>query len=306
MSATRNALFYLDQNIVGYLRDGKMGSASVTGVDWVYSDVHFSEIARGNDATSFLQVLRELKARQIRIVLDDQYRATDKACVNEHSCPFERYERYLEAVSEVQFDDSLFTDFIGRLFGADNFENVRALPAKLRNQVETLLNPIGAEAAIDLRTASLRAASKLEELIESELKEPRSLEQLRKPLGADNGRIGNINSHNPILQIWELIRERCPGMSVGQFFGSPTFDGIVGCHTALNFIGYRTDKGIADPKNIPNILSDGRHIAYAAFCEALISADRRVCEKAKAIYRYLNVSTEVMRLEFEAPDSGVS
>jgi len=56
-------LAYLDQNVLGHIRDGDFRLADVTDVVWVYSTVHFTEISRGGD-TSFLSVLRDLNARR--------------------------------------------------------------------------------------------------------------------------------------------------------------------------------------------------------------------------------------------------
>lgn len=77
-----------------------------------------------------------------------------------------------------------------------------------------------------------------------------------------------------------------------QFFGFDPVDkqgydvwspylGIVGCYTALNFVGYGTDKGIADPKSLPNIMSDAAHIAIASFCDAVMSERQTVLQKGK-------------------------
>jgi hypothetical protein len=91
-----------------------------------------------------------------------------------------------------------------------------------------------------------------------------------------------------------------------QFFGfspiidqgfppSSTFYKIIGGHLILSWLGYAAEKKARD--HITNILSDGSHIAYAAFCDGFISADRRLCKKAQAIYSYLDIATAVIRLE---------
>jgi len=45
------------------------------------------------------------------------------------------------------------------------------------------------------------------------------------------------------------------------------------------------------------ILSDGIHIAHAAFRDVLISGDRHLTDKASAIYKYAGVSTHVLWLD---------
>jgi hypothetical protein len=253
---------YLDQNIIGYLHEGVINLPIGNGCDYVYSNEHFNEIARGEN-TSYLEVLKELRARQVQLVSDDNFRITEQAQVHEYSCPFERYDRHLAATSEVEFDDSLFTGFLGRLFGGDNFEEIRFLPEGFKIQVEQLLSPHG-ELTPQLQDLLQKISTDLSEMIETQLDQTRPLETLRKPLGTSNGRIGNPKSENPILEIWDIINNRYPDQTIDQFFGFdpiekqgyenwPTYLGIVGCHTILNMVGYRTDKESATPQ-IPKIL----------------------------------------------------
>lgn len=304
----RNARIYIDQNIVGYVHEGRIHLERVNGVDWIYSNEHFNEIARSGD-TSFLSALERLKAQQIELVLDDNYRITDSARIHQYSPPYELYQRHLKARSSPPKDEHLFTDLLGRLFGADNYHDAATLPARFRSQVEALL----AEAGVLEETvlASVKEVSvNLEELIGNDLSQTRSLETMRKSLGIHGGRVGKPKTDNPILEIWELIGKKYGGITPDQFFGFdpidkqgyevwPLYLGIVGCHTALNFAGYGTDKGIADPKNLPNIMSDAAHIAIASFCDAVMSEDKRFCKKASAIYKYKNHHTQVIRMELQ-------
>ena len=62
-------LAYLNQNILGYIYEGKFQLPSREDVAWLYSVEHFAEISRGGD-TSFLWVLEDLKAQKIEVVLD--------------------------------------------------------------------------------------------------------------------------------------------------------------------------------------------------------------------------------------------
>jgi len=60
----------------------------------------------------------------------------------------------------------------------------------------------------------------------------------------------------PALAIWKLLKDKSPGLSADQFYGFdpidkqgyetwPLFLGVAGCHTVLNFIGFRPDEGLA-------------------------------------------------------------
>jgi hypothetical protein len=47
-------------------------------------------------------------------------------------------------------------------------------------------------------------------------------------------------------------------------------------------------------KRVPANMSDAHHVAYAAFCDGLLSEDSRMCEKALAIYKYRKIGTGVV------------
>jgi hypothetical protein len=301
----RNGRVYIDQNIVGYVHEGRLELDKAKGIDWIYSNEHFTEIARSGD-TSYLSVFEKLKAQQIEIVLDDKFRITDSATIHPYSSPFEKYERYVETRNHVEVDEGLFTTILSRIFGADNHQELTNLPERFKTQVETLFNEAGILNELD-QEALEDIANDLGEVIMKGLSERHSLESMRRPLGTDKGRVGSPKTENPIQEIWAVIRDKVSGVSSDQFFGFdpldrqgyetwPMYLGIVGCHTALNFVGYGTDKGIATVEQLPNIMSDGHHIAIAAFCDAVMSNDERFCKKAEAIYRYRNHHTQVLRL----------
>ncbi len=295
-------LAYLDQNVLGYVRDGALPISARDDVVWVYSNEHFKEISRGADA-SFLSVLQNLRAREIEVVLDDQWQITDEACLHDYSCPLERYMDFIATVDRVPFDETLLTALIARLAGADNFSDVLTLTKRVQAQLERLLMFDG-HSTLLTGSAKKTIDSALTQLI-GHLREARSLEELRKPLGIDRGVVGNVKSSNPIPEIWDLIKEKCGDLTIGQFFGLETLDGkqrpkflaIAACHTILNFIGYRTDKRIARPEDTSRILSDGVHIAHAGFCDILISEDSRTCSKAAAIYAYAALPISVVALK---------
>jgi hypothetical protein len=65
----------------------------------------------------------------------------------------------------------------------------------------------------------------------------------------------------------------------------------------LNLLGYQSDKEIRKPDGLLRAMSDAAHIGHAAYCHTVLSEDARFCAKAKAIYKYLNISTVVLQLQ---------
>lgn len=288
-------LAYLDQNILGDIHEGKLHLSARDDLAWLYSTEHFAEISRGSK-TSLLSVLEDLKAREIEVVTDSQWRTLDQAIVHEYASPVERYKEYLQTVREVPFDETILTCLIARLGGAANYEDIKTLPERIESQLEMFLGDRKLAASVGLESALMGLVD--------QLKDTRPLESLRKSLGTDGGRVGKFEPRNAIRRIWDLIEDQCGDFTAAQFFGfdpapgqldgnRATHVGIIACHYVLNLVGYRPDKGLSDQSTIPNILSDGRHIANAAFCQALVSADHRLCYKASAIYKYLGIGTVV-------------
>lgn len=302
-------LIYLDQNVVGYVHAGRLRFRDIDNVTWVYSNEHFAEIARGDDRR-LLGVLGDLRARQIEVVLDDNFRITNRAHLHEYSCPFERFEQYQETVQSVPFDNAPALDLLARFFGADNFDLVRNVPERMHDQMIGLFEQVGTSSG-HLEDRWNEAGSDLQHLIDTELQETRPLTLARRELGTTNAS-DTEQADNPIVTIWNMIGARFDGVCIDQFFGFdpvdkqgydewPTYLGIISCHAALNLIGFRPDKGLSAVSALPRIMSDGTHIAHAAFCGALISGDRRLSAKARAIYRYKSISTQVLRVIVASP-----
>lgn len=59
----------------------------------------------------------------------------------------------------------------------------------------------------------------------------------------------------------------------------------------LDLIGYRSEE---KKKSFANIDTDAQHIALAGLCEYLISGDKKMRDKANAIYSYMHCATKLM------------
>lgn len=299
-------LIYLDQNIVGYLSEGRLSLNAPSDVQWVYSNEHFTEIARGGK-THLLAVFETLRARQLEMVLDGKFKIADRAYLHDYSSPFERYQRHLEAIRDAPYNQSSSLELTARLYGGDNVEKVRSVPDRMDEQLRSLLEGVGPMGE-SLAERWKVAKGDLTQMIEKHLSSARTLESMRRPLGTSKGRGSNLEtSEAPILALWNLLSPSLPGVNIDQFFGFdpldkmgyqswPLYLGIVGCHAVLNFLGYRPDKGLSAASTLPSVFSDGSHIAHAAFCRAVVSEDRRFCAKARAIYRYKRIPTEVVEV----------
>lgn len=298
----REIRIYLDQNVLGLVAEGGIQLTPSADVIWTYSGEHFNEMMRG-EPIRFIRVLDGLEAREIIHETGDFYRIEPYVSV------WEQFERYTQNNSELAFDEALHFEFFARIFGADNFDRVRDLPVNFLDQIERLTKPYGQPLA-HLNLKARKVATRLKEQIETKLDDIPPLTEIRKSLGDSHNRIGDIQTNDPIPEIWELIQPQITGITMDQFFGKKpitaintfehsSFSGIVWCHMMLNFLGYRKDTGTHKARKWANILSDGRHTAYGSACDLVLSTDARFCAKATAIYKYFGANAQVAHITIQ-------
>jgi hypothetical protein len=75
------------------------------------------------------------------------------------------------------------------------------------------------------------------------------------------------------------------------FEGRPTYLGIIACCSVLDILGFQGEGKARKILSMPNVRSDANHIAMGAFCQVLLSADKRLINRAAAIYEYKNIGT---------------
>lgn len=303
-----NVHVYLDHNIVDDISKGDLSLKSSGEVVWIYSYESFCEIRRSGNGDRFLDALESIKARRLELTLDDNFRMTEAAQIFEYKSPHEEYNSYLEAVSDCEIDQSSNLEFMARLFGAENNAALFSHTSSLENNIRALLEPHGLYDE-ETKTKVERIRAELTQFINGPLQNIGSLETTREAFGTHKGRAGNLASlENPIQEIWDLVKKSANRLTPDQYFGFdpidkqgygnwPMFLGIVGCHTMLNILGFRPDDGLTKTDDIPGILSDGSHIGHAAYCQGLLSRDRKLLVKARAIYRYKNIATQVFSIE---------
>lgn len=305
MLVMSNKRIYLDQNIIGDIRDGIIDISAVIGVDWIYSEEHFEEIKRGNEKNrhAFLGILKQIKAVYLEFNRGENYCITGEPIFNEQSFPDELFDSYME--DYIEFDMTLLSVPIVYLFGANNLEELRGLPAKAEADIKNMFLSQGVSDE-DMSIKVGEAMKEMVEAIELNLPEVKSLEKgLRKILGTDKGRASQVEGPDKIRKLWDVVEKNFDEISCEQFFGFKIEDAqeyetekmhndITACHGMLNMVGYCSDAGISKSSKFANISSDAGHIFYAAFCDIFISADQRLRDKAEAIYEYKEIKTRVM------------
>ena len=298
-----NPLVYIDQNIIGLQLSGALSLKKRDDLVWVYSKEHFSEIRRSNDSSQYLDVLDNIGAKLLELELNEQWQITGGAKFVEYGTPEQHYEDYLEATSDVELDDSLFDPFQVWVNGGGEEGPLRDLSENLAEQVIAITSGLPLDTTeIEEKLSSTRP--KFDEMVEEMIENGNDIKRTREAFGDGKGKIGSISGEKQIEKIWEVIS---PSMSehnitCEQFFGFdpvdkqgykswPLYLGIVGCCAVMDILGFQAEKKCRKMNKIQNVRSDSGHIAMGAFCSAIMSEDKRLVHRAKAIYEYKGIGT---------------
>ncbi len=300
---------YLDQNVLGFIAEGRLSIKPKEPVRLIFSNEHLKEIARG-DRTEILDVLRNLKAQRLWIKLDSSQRITDDWVIDKYIDPEQVYFEHQESESNAVIKPDAVTGIIATLFGSQDRSVIKDYPNEIAKTVGSSLRGIPW-----LDDAVVKG---LEELLKNTgdetvrlLSDYQPLEMRRKALGFNKGQASQFsNSDNPLRDLWKHANAHFPAaITAEQFYGFdcmykenfgyekwPIFLGVATCYNLLNAIGFRPDKGLADSSRVPANISDAYHVAYAALCHGLVSADTKMCEKAMAIFKYRKIGCGVVNI----------
>jgi hypothetical protein len=137
---------------------------------------------------------------------------------------------------------------------------------------------------------------------------------IRESAGVSPSILNNLRGPNIVEQIWELVSaspyakeneitfdrffglEHIPRNSSGQ---RSLITQVNMLYLMLNAIGYQTDKEWLKEDRFVAAYSDGKHVSYGIFADEFLSMDKRLCDKARAVYRHFGIATDVVHLKKE-------
>lgn len=67
---------------------------------------------------------------------------------------------------------------------------------------------------------------------------------------------------------------------------------FISYYLTYDFMGFKQDKG----HDLRNISTDAKHAYYGSYCDILVTNDKRMTEKTKAVYKDLSISTKVISI----------
>lgn len=308
-------LIYIDQNIIGLQLQGIFSLAKREDVTWVYSKEHFAEIRRSDEPAKYLDLLEAIDAKLLDLVLDENWKITGEARLDEKGTPHQHYNAYIEANRDVDFDDTIFDPFQVWVNGGGDEGPLKDLSEKFAHQILILT----AELPFDTSEMIGEVASvktKIDSMIDEMILTGNDIEKTRSAFGDEKGSIGNISGEKVIEKIWEIISPTMQGsdISCDQFFGFepvekqgyefwPMYLGIIGCNAVFDILGFQAEKKCRKINKIHNVRSDAGHIAMGAYCSAILSEDKRLIKRARAIYGHKNIGTSPILVTREANKS---
>ncbi len=301
---------YADMNVYRYIAYGDISIEKPERFQWVYSHVHLYEIVR-NGNTDALEGMKALNAVEINDVLNERFESVGNIILRDYIDPKERYEQHLEAIAGFEDQSDFMVEHLLRFFGSDNFEELSLTPENLCKEIDRLTSEAGDEMRAKFLKRAEEVSIEMKESIDTHLKERRPIDKTRLDMGLTSGARKNAeNSDDPIDELWKIICPSAGGITKNQFFGFEPIPGIqgvqhtqygalAGAHTVLNMLGLSPDQGLAKRDKIKNIISDGQHVGMASYCNGLLSADKRFCDKANAIYKHVGSSTNALWFQYK-------
>ena len=298
-------LVYVDQSVLLLLAQRVPGLASEPNVLWVYSKEHFAEIRRSLNPEQYLAALDKLNAKLIELELID-WKITGSARLIDGPTAFQHYSNYCAALADVDVNENLLDPFQAWLNGGGDERLLRDVPAYVAEQILALTEDLPVEQGAALRDAA--SDVDLSSVICQMIERGNDINKTREAIGDGKGMIGQISGDNQLMQIWALIEPACGSVTCDQFFGFepidkqgyeawPNYLGIVGCCAVLDIVGFQAEKKCRKIEQLPNVRSDSGHIAMGAFCSAILSADRRLAKRARAIYEYKGIGTASLHIQ---------
>ena len=298
-------LIYIDLNVIWLQMNGKIDIRKFgANSQWVYSKIHFDEIRNYERSDKFLGVLNEIGAQMIELQMDGQFQIQDSCILHSSGSPFDHFAKYKEAISEVNFEPAVMHPQIAWCNGNREIEALKNSFSDLTSEFEGMLGKYG------LQIEDFAGGADFKNVLEQNYKNLSSnrvsIEENRSAYGSKYGFSTYSEKENPLKEIWKVVQPLCPDITSDQFFGFSPYSGnekipkylaIISCCAILDVIGFQAEKKSRKIEKISNVQSDASHIAYSIFCAGLLSGDNRLCQRARAIFRYANLQTTVFKLK---------
>lgn len=113
-------------------------------------------------------------------------------------------------------------------------------------------------------------------------------------------RISGATPDNIHKEIDKMISKTSPQYNMDKLIGltlqnntqKTDFTEFLSYYLSYDFMGFKQDRG----HDLRNIITDAKHAYYGSYCDVLVTNDKKMAGKAKAVYKDMNISTMVIPL----------
>jgi len=326
-----NKLVYFDHNIFDSMLKGDPFEVEKFLKKYnlipVYSNENLSEIERSKGCEDkFLDLLARIEARHLSPILDERYKQTGKANIQEGE-PHKVYSHYLEACLKTPPFGCGLSGMLQKMYGGMEDSSFREIFSKGAEELTGLLE--GATESLngedfDEETVSQIKAmtqqmpdilnycySDLAESLDSQGPVPH-VKEFEVQTGLGPKVLKNIKGPNVLEKIWDLYdsKFKTEGLTLDKFFGIDRADWQSGdngelqiaekvnsIYHQLNFVGYFRDTNMKKERRFTASFSDMTHAGLATFCRFFLCGDGDLVMKASAAFEYLKLNTSILHLK---------
>lgn len=326
---------YLDQNVLDLVVKEKYPaffSRLMNDYQVVYSDETLREIKRSGQPEVFLAALESMSAMHFKFQTDHTLQPTGGMLITSHS-PFQTYATYLgiEPIYDVMLAAAHQTNlklYGGRKdssFSAISREQVEAFNAFMSHASEqlALLGEEQPEIATAMKQhmdmlqrqfeiATEVSSGELEKYIDDASGQS-GIQAYRSAVGVGPVQFNNVQPPNVIRKLWEMhqeldgykgmgyVIEDFVGISLHPIYGREMHqhEKVTSVYNVLNVIGYKPDSSLNKEHRHIAAISDAAHASVASHSHVLLSADTAFVSKVRAIYDFLEISTNVYLVTFK-------
>ena len=304
----------------------------------VYSDTTLAEIHKAGVngknlkyTKNFLNVLTRLNAQHISLMMEDG--CIINTIYRSFQSPIAHYELFLENMKYDNFITPTQKTSLALFGGIDDYEILKNeqkkamqdLQMHLKAQIEFLKegsddNPVIEAFIKDYDQKIIELDSQIDcfnENVDKSLDNIRdnTIEKaghkaLREGLNIDINILKDIKPPNILNGIIEYL-ESINSENIALMFDFDnnytnlsrkpyTFEKVNHIYAMLNLIGYHEDEKLHQEDKHLRALRDMSHASYACFCEYFFTNDERLIKKTQAAYEYLNIATQICKLNLNS------
>ncbi len=314
-------IVYLDHNILDWFVKGWQPDILTDlrdSAQVVYSAENLQEIARSPEyASDYLKVLSELHALYMEIVLDENWKITDRVRWYQTE-PRLAYETQLEnkRQSSIPEIDPLYLKLMGGFQGTTFDEVIDKEKDTIDNLLKNIDNedPVINEHLTKLQEKGYNTFEELKNVLRKTILSSESFNGAkiaREQSGTGPQILNNITGQGVVQRILEKIGQSFGNTAAVQKmlnFDNPEitkltnpnntiYQKVSAVYTFLEMFGYWSDRRLTKEARFKSFMKDQLHVSNAIFTKVLLTGDKGMAMKAGATYEFLGIGTKFFHME---------